>query len=149
MSTLHELYGETITDHNKSPRNFRKMDDATNHVDGYNPLCGDHYMVYVKIENDIIIDVSFEGSGCAISKASASIMSLVLKGKTKFEAEKIFEQFHKLVKGELNSDNIEELDKLGAFVGVSEFPARIKCATLAWHTLHSALTEKKQHIILE
>ena len=140
MSALRDLYQEVILDHNKSPRNFRKMEDATKKVEGYNPLCGDHYTVYVKMENDVIADVAFEGAGCAISKASASVMTSVLKGKTKAEAEELFQDFHKLVKGDLGAtDQLEQLGKLAAFSGVSEFPARVKCASLAWHTLHSAL----------
>jgi nitrogen fixation protein NifU and related proteins len=140
MSVLRELYQETILDHNKSPRNFRKMDNATKKVEGYNPLCGDHYTVYLKMEHNCIADVSFEGAGCAISKASASVMTSVVKGKTKEDAEKLFAEFHKLVKGELDVTNeMENLGKLAAFAGVSEFPARVKCASLAWHTLHTAL----------
>lgn len=142
MSALKELYQEVILDHNKSPRNFRKMPDASRHVEGYNPLCGDHYTVYVSMDGDLIKDVSFEGSGCAISKASASIMSTVLKGKTKAEAQKLFDMFHGLVKGEIDPmANTEALGKLVAFAGVSEFPARVKCASLAWHTAKAALDE--------
>jgi nitrogen fixation NifU-like protein len=143
MSELRELYQETILDHNKSPRNFRRMDDATRKVEGYNPLCGDHYTVYVKLNNDTIADVAFEGAGCAISKASASVMTSILKGKTKADAEQLFREFHKLVKGERHStDDLDRLGKLAAFAGVSEFPARVKCASLAWHTLHAALELK-------
>ena len=140
MSVLRELYQEVILDHNKSPRNFRPMADADRKVEGYNPLCGDHYTIYLKIDGDLIADVSFEGKGCAISKASASVMSSVVKGKSKAEAELLFEKFHRLVTGELDAtDHVENLGKLAAFSGVSEFPARVKCATLAWHTLHAAL----------
>lgn len=140
MSALRELYQETILDHNKSPRNFRKMTDATRKVEGYNPLCGDHYTVYVKLNNEVIADVAFEGAGCAISKASASVMTSMLKGKTKADAERLFQEFHKLVKGEIEPiDHLDHLGKLAAFAGVSEFPARVKCASLAWHTLHTAL----------
>ena len=116
------------------------MDDANRMIEGYNPLCGDHYVVYLKIENDIITDISFEGTGCAISKASASVMSTLVRGKTKAEVEALFSIYHKLVKGEI--DPVEYHDKLGklaVFSGVSEFPARVKCATLSWHTLHAAL----------
>ena len=144
MSLLRELYQETILDHNKSPRNFRKMENATHKVEGYNPLCGDHYTVYVKLDGDIITDVAFDGAGCAISKASASVMTSMLKGKTKMDAEHLFRDFHKLVKGELDpADELERLGKLVAFAGVSEFPARVKCASLAWHTLHAALESKE------
>jgi nitrogen fixation NifU-like protein len=140
MSELRELYQETILDHNKSPRNFRKMEDATHAVEGYNPLCGDHYTVYVKLDHGTITDVAFEGAGCAISKASASVMTSVLKGKSREEAERLFQDFHRLVKGEFDPDEEgERLGKLAAFAGVSEFPARVKCASLAWHTLHAAL----------
>ncbi len=150
MSMLRELYQEVILDHNKNPRNFRKMEDATRHVEGYNPLCGDHYTLFVKMDGDVIKDVSFEGAGCAISKASASVMSSMLKGKTKADAENLFQDFHKLVKGELNAEeNAERLGKLAAFAGVSEFPARVKCASLAWHTLHSALNEEVRTVSTE
>lgn len=144
MSLLRELYQEVILDHNKNPRNFRKMENATKSVEGYNPLCGDHYTLFVKMEGDLIQDVSFEGAGCAISKASASVMSSMLKGKTKADAENLFQDFHKMVRGELNGEaNLEKLGKLAAFAGVSEFPARVKCASLAWHTMHAALEEKE------
>jgi nitrogen fixation NifU-like protein len=139
MSSLRELYQEVILDHNKSPRNFRAMEDATRSVEGYNPLCGDHYTVYVKVEDGRIKDVSFTGAGCAISKASASIMSSMMKGKTVEEAEALYRSFHRLVKGE--GSEADAVGKLVAFAGVNEFPARVKCASLAWHTLHSALQE--------
>jgi nitrogen fixation NifU-like protein len=137
---LRELYQETILDHNKSPRNFRKMEDATLKMEGYNPLCGDHYTVYVKLDNDIITDLAFDGGGCAISKASASVMTSMVKGKTKTQADELFGEFHKLVRGEIEpAGAMDRLGKLVAFSGVSEFPARVKCASLAWHTLHAAL----------
>ena len=140
MSALRELYQEVILDHYKSPRNFRAMDDATKHVEGYNPLCGDHYTIYLKVRGNVIEDVSFTGSGCAISKASASVMSAMVKGKTREEAEALFGDFHELVTtGERTDESLERLGKLAAFAGVSEFPARVKCASLAWHTLHAAL----------
>ena len=142
-SALRELYQEIILDHNKSPRNFRRIEDATLKVEGYNPLCGDHYTVYVKLDNDIITDLSFEGGGCAISKASASVMTSMLKGKTKAQADELWGDFHRLVKGEIDpGGNMDRLGKLAAFAGVSEFPARVKCASLAWHTLHTALEAK-------
>src|SRR5512135_1341128 len=145
MSALRELYQQVILDHNKSPRNFRPMQDATRAVEGYNPLCGDHYTIYVKLDNGTISDVSFQGAGCAISKASASVMSSVLKGKTTKEAEAIFADFHKLVTGGLNEDDaLDRLGKLAAFSGVSEFPARVKCASLPWHTLHAALASASE-----
>jgi nitrogen fixation NifU-like protein len=150
MSELRELYQQVILDHNKSPRNYHKMDDATRHVEGFNPLCGDHYTVYVKLEGDRISDVSFEGAGCAISKASASVMSSLVKGHTIAEAEELFEDFHRLVKGEIeDEEEIERLGKLAAFAGVSEFPARVKCASLAWHTLHAAVKSDTKAISTE
>lgn len=150
MSELRALYQETILDHNKNPRNYRAMEDADRMLDGYNPLCGDHYTVYLKFDGDVISDVSFTGSGCAISKASASVMSAVLKGKTKQEAEELFAQFHDLVTGKTGgSDNIEVLGKLAAFGGVSEFPARVKCASLAWHTMKAALESKTNAVSTE
>ncbi len=150
MSALRELYQEVILDHNKHPRNFHKMPDANRTIEGYNPLCGDHYTIFLKLNDNIIEDVSFEGAGCAISKASASVMSSIVRGMTKEEAEVLFEKFHKLVTGELDAeDEIETLGKLAAFSGVSEFPARVKCASLAWHTLHAALQSKEQTVSTE
>ncbi len=140
MSELKALYQELILDHNKTPRNFRKMEDASKTVEGYNPLCGDHYTIYLKMNGDIVQDISFTGSGCAISKASASVMSSLVKGKTRVEAERLFSMFHQLVTGEMRGEeHLEELGKLAAFSGVSEYPARVKCASLAWHTMKSAL----------
>jgi nitrogen fixation NifU-like protein len=149
MSDLRELYQQVILDHNKNPRNFREMPDATNRVDGYNPLCGDHYTIYLKLEDSTIREVSFTGSGCAISKASASVMSATLKGKSKEEAERLFETFHGLVTGDASSLSAAELGRLAAFSGVSEFPARVKCATLAWHTLRSALEGRDEKVTTE
>ena len=139
MSDLRELYQQVILDHNKNPRNFHEMPDATAHVDGYNPLCGDHYTVFLKTDGETIRDVSFTGNGCAISKASASVMSSTVKGKSKDEANRLFDTFHKLVTGDPSGLSAADLGRLAAFSGVSEFPARVKCATLAWHTLRSAL----------
>lgn len=135
---LRELYQQVILDHNRNPRNFREMADATARVEGYNPLCGDHYTVFLKVDGDRIEEVSFTGSGCAISKASASVMSSTIKGKSKEEAESLFETFHRLVTGTGELETAD-LGRLAAFSGVSEFPARVKCATLAWHTLRNAL----------
>jgi nitrogen fixation protein NifU and related proteins len=149
MSDLRELYQQVILDHNKNPRNFREMPDATNRVDGYNPLCGDHYTIFLKLEDGTIREVSFTGSGCAISKASASVMSSTLKGKSKEEAERLFETFHGLVTGDASSLSAAELGRLAAFSGVSEFPARVKCATLAWHTLRSALEGRDEKVTTE
>jgi len=150
MSDLKALYQETILDHNRNPRNFRVIEHADRKVEGYNPLCGDHYTIFLKLDGDRISDISFQGSGCAISKASASIMSSILKGKTTSEAEQLFEIFHRLVKGELDPrDRLEELGKLIAFAGVSEFPARVKCASLAWHSLHGALASGVETVSTE
>ena len=149
MSDLRELYQQVILDHNKNPRNFREMPDATAHVDGYNPLCGDHYTVFLKTEGETISDVSFTGNGCAISKASASVMSSTVKGKSKEEANRLFDTFHKLVTGDASGLSAADLGRLAAFSGVSEFPARVKCATLAWHTLRSALEGAGEKVTTE
>ena len=149
MSDLRELYQQVILDHNKNPRNFHEMDDATSKVDGYNPLCGDHYTIFVKVDGDTVAEVSFTGSGCAISKASASVMSATLKGKSKREVESLFETFHRLVTGDASGLSAADLGRLAAFSGVSEFPARVKCATLAWHTLRSALEGKEEKVTTE
>jgi nitrogen fixation NifU-like protein len=150
MSELRALYQEIILDHNKNPRNFKRLEDANRTVEGYNPLCGDHYTLFLKVEGDIIRDIAFQGSGCAISKASASVMTSIVKGKTKEEAEKLFETFHKLVTGELAGNvSLDELGKLAAFAGVSEFPARVKCASLPWHTMRSALEAKSKTVSTE
>ena len=140
MSELSDLYQEVILDHNKNPRNFREIADADQYADGKNPLCGDALRVYVAMEDDTVADVSFKGSGCAISKASASMMTQAVKGKTKGEAEIIFNEFHKMVTGDLDIETDENhLGKLKIFAGVLEFPARVKCASLSWHTLQAAL----------
>ena len=149
MADLRDLYQEVILEHSKQPRNYRELADADRKVEGYNPLCGDHFTVYLKMDGEKIQDVSFQGSGCAISKASASMMTQSVKGKTLAEAEKIFEQFHKLVIGAERNGNQEELGKMAVFSGVSEFPVRVKCATLAWHTLHAALEGKQEAISTE
>jgi nitrogen fixation protein NifU and related proteins len=147
---LRELYQQVILDHNKSPRNFRRMDNATQHAEGYNPLCGDHIDIYLLIEDGVVKDVSFKGEGCAISKASASLMTSILKGKTKEEAEKLFEKFHDLVTGKLGDNpNTDELGKLAVFAGVQEFPVRVKCASLAWHTMMNALHNNSEKATTE
>ncbi|MBS1792333.1 MAG: SUF system NifU family Fe-S cluster assembly protein [Acidobacteria bacterium] len=141
MSELNDLYQEVILEHNKNPRNFREIENATRHADGNNPLCGDALRVYVELEGDQVRDVAFKGSGCAISKASASMMTQAVKGKSKAEAEILFDEFHKMVTGQLDAETDENhLGKLKIFAGVLEFPARVKCASLSWHTLHAALT---------
>ena len=145
MSELSELYQQVILDHNKKPRNFRKLDTANHSAEGYNPLCGDHLTVYLDLENDLVKDVGFEGSGCAISKASASMMTQAIKGKSKEVAETLFKEFHSMVTGELNEESEENsLGNLKIFAGVREFPVRVKCATLAWHTMHAALNKQDQ-----
>ena len=134
---LNELYGEMIMDHNHSPRNFRLMADANHRAEGHNPLCGDRVTVYLKTEGDVIKDVSFQGSGCAISKSSASVMTTVLKGKTMTEARTLFDEFRKLITE--GTGDAAHLGKLATFSGVHKFPARVKCAILAWHAVSSAL----------
>ena len=138
MSDLRDLYQEVILDHGRQPRNFRVIEDASGEADGYNPLCGDKVHVYVKVEGDVVTDVSFTGDGCAISKASASLMTQALKGRTTTEAEQLFASFHALVTGQGDSTEAAA-GKLDVFAGVAEFPARVKCASLSWHTLRAAL----------
>jgi nitrogen fixation NifU-like protein len=149
MSDLRELYQEVILEHSKQPRNYRQLASANHKAEGYNPLCGDHFTVYINLEGDAIKDISFEGSGCAISKASASMMTQALKGKSRADAQAIFEKFHKLVTGHASSNGTESLGKLAAFSGVSEFPVRVKCATLAWHTLQAALENQQEPVSTE
>ena len=149
MSDLRELYQQVILDHNRNPRNFRELPAATRRVEGYNPLCGDHYTVFVALDGDQIRDVTFTGNGCAISKASASVMTSSVKGKRTEEAQRMFDIFHKLVTGEDAGLSEAELGRLAAFSGVSEFPARVKCATLAWHTLKSALDGQEEVVSTE
>ncbi len=142
MSELSDLYQEVILDHNKRPRNFRKLDDADRHAEGYNPLCGDKVEIFLKLNGDVIEDVSFRGAGCAISTASASIMTDAVKGKTVQEASSLFKGFQDLVTGKPTETlDSPELAKLAVFHGVSEYPVRVKCATLAWHTLQAALQQ--------
>lgn len=138
MSDLRDLYQQVIMDHNKRPRNFREITDANHMAHGNNPLCGDALVVYVKLNGDVIEDVSFKGSGCAISVASASLMTETLKGKTLAEAEAIYDNVHKSLTGEGTADPAK-LGKLEVLGGVKEFPARVKCATLSWHTMHAAM----------
>ena len=136
---LKDLYRDVIVDHNRSPRNFRKLQDATRTLEGFNPLCGDKLTLYLKFEGERILDLAFEGSGCAISVASASLMTEQLKGKTKTEAAQLFSRMHQLLTGEGNREDMESLGKLAALSGVRDYPSRVKCATLCWHTLKSAL----------
>src|SRR6476661_8047834 len=140
MSELNELYQDTILEHNKNPRNFREIADADREALGNNPLCGDALKVYVKMDGETVADVAFKGSGCAISKASASMMTQAVKGRSREEAEQLFSEFHEMVTGGLDPENEEtHLGRLKIFAGVLEFPARVKCASLSWHTLHAAL----------
>ncbi len=148
MSELRELYQELILEHSKKPLNYRVLDTANHKAEGFNPLCGDHFTVYVDVKDGAIQDVGFQGSGCAISKASASMMTQMLKGKTEAEAEDIFTRFHDLVTGHAGGDG-EDLGKLAVFAGVSEFPLRVKCATLAWHALRAALRGEEQAVSTE
>lgn len=149
ISEIGELYQEVIIDHSRRPRNFRVLEGADRKAEGYNPLCGDRLILYLKMDGERISDISFQGSGCAISTASASIMTSELKGKTVAEAEEIFEKFHQMVTGASNPDWEEELGKLSAFSGVSQFPVRVKCASLCWHTLKAALEKKKETVSTE
>jgi nitrogen fixation protein NifU and related proteins len=141
MSELRDLYQEVILDHSKRPRNFHALPSANRKAEGYNPLCGDRETVYLQVEGDVLKDVAFEGSGCAISTASASMMTESLKGKTKAEADALFQRFHGLITGasEGRAAGAPALGKLEVFSGVREFPVRVKCATLPWHTLKAAL----------
>jgi nitrogen fixation NifU-like protein len=139
---LRELYQEVILDHSKRPRNFREIKAATGRADGFNPLCGDKATIFLELEGDVVKDVSFLGAGCSISTASASMMTEALRGKTRADAEALFERFHRLVTSDpsrAQPDNAPELGKLAAFSGVSEFPVRVKCASLPWHTFKAAL----------
>jgi nitrogen fixation protein NifU and related proteins len=148
MGDLRDLYQEVILEHSKAPRNYRALASGQR-AEGFNPLCGDHFTVFMKLENDTVQDVAFQGSGCAISKASASMMTQAVKGKSKAEAEKLFATFHKLVtEGDANGDKAD-LGKLAVFSGVSEFPVRVKCATLAWHTMKAALEGKQEAVSTE
>ena len=137
MSELDELYQSVILDHNRAPRNFRKLEDATNHAEGRNPLCGDQFDVWLKVEGQVIADAGFLGQGCAISKASASMMTQAVRGKTIAEARALFEKFHDVVTGSGGPASLPS--KLDVFRGVSAFPIRVKCATLSWHAMKQAL----------
>lgn len=147
MSELRDLYEEVILDHNRNPRNYPKTPDGANcHARGYNPLCGDEFTIHLKVEDDVIVDVGFEGAGCAISTASASMMTEVLKGKSLDEAEQLFRDMHNLLTEEGEPGEVGKLRVLG---GVREYPMRVKCATLAWHTMHAALEGKEETITTE
>jgi nitrogen fixation NifU-like protein len=149
MSDVRELYQQLIVDHSKSPRNCRAISGADLSAEGYNPLCGDHVTLFVKLDNNRVNDISFQGNGCAISTASASLLTEVLRGKTREEAEALFAKFHDLVTGHGNGQSASELGKLRVFAGVSEFPVRVKCATLVWHTLKAAFEKMKEPVRTE
>ncbi len=148
MSDLRDLYQEVILDHYRKPRNFGPLADADRKAEGFNPLCGDRLTLYVKLKDDVITDASFEGSGCAISTASASLLTESIKGKTERETERLFERFRDAVTGGVAKPDVD-LGKLEVLVGVREFPVRVKCATLAWHTLRAALAGQTEPISTE
>jgi nitrogen fixation NifU-like protein len=141
MASLSNLYQDLILDHNRSPQNYRQMDDANRRVEGNNPLCGDRLTVWLRLDGEIIRDAAFQGSGCAISKASASLMTSAIKGKTRGEATALFDRFRRLVTGSLPPGEAEALGKLVAFSGLSQFPIRVKCASLSWHAMRAALDQ--------
>ena len=150
MANKRTLYEQVILDHNREPRNYGEMPDADLQAEGYNPLCGDQFTVYIKMDDDTIEDLRFEGAGCAISKSSASVMTTLLKGKTREEATVLVDRFKAMITSEPNAElDVEELGKLMIFSGVREYPVRIKCATLAWHTLISALHGETEAISTE
>jgi len=150
MTELNDLYQQVILDHNKRPRNYKKLENATNQSEGFNPLCGDRIHIYVQVDGDIVQDISFEGSGCAISKASASMLTETVKGKSKAEIHELFEKVHRMLTAPPQADvNISGLGKLAVFSGVREFPVRVKCATLAWHTLNASLQGKAETVSTE
>lgn len=148
-SDLRDLYQQVIVDHSKRPRNYHPLEGANRKVEGYNPLCGDHITMYLKLEGDVVRDISFEGAGCAISTASASLLTESLKGKTLADAEALFESFHALVTGLEPAHEPPKLGKLEAFSGVCDYPTRVKCATLAWHTLRAALKNEAKSVSTE
>ena len=149
MSDLRDLYQEVILDHNRSPRNFGSLEDADGRAAGHNPLCGDRLAIAVKIVDGVVTDLRFDGSGCAISKASASLMTEAIKGKTVDEFHRLFERFHALVTDQDASADDATLGKLAVFAGVRDYPARVKCAILAWHTLRSAFNESHEVVSTE
>lgn len=149
MSDLRDLYQEVILDHNKHPHNFGELNGADRHADGFNPLCGDKLVVYVNIDGETITDVSFVGSGCAISKASASLMTDAVKGKTVTEARGLFEEFLSLVTDDNSQIDLDAIGKLAVFEGVRDYPTRVKCASLAWHTLRAAVEDRHEAVTTE
>lgn len=150
MTDLRDLYQQIILDHNRSPRNFRQLDDANRSAEGNNPLCGDIITVSLRLEDDVITDIGFQGSGCAISQASASLMTQAVKGRSREDAEQLFRAFHAMVTGQVGDEAEREvLGKLAALGGVKQFPARVKCANLPWHTLHAALEASAEAVTTE
>ena len=149
MSDLQDLYQEVVMDHNRRPRNFRKLEDANRSAKGYNPICGDQLTLYLKVEDDVITDVGFQGSGCAISRSSASMMTESVKGRSVAEAAEIFEAFHQMLTEPGADHDYDLLGDLESMSGVSEFPIRIKCAVLSWHTLHAALEDQEEPVSTE
>jgi nitrogen fixation protein NifU and related proteins len=149
MPSLSTLYQDMILDHNRSPQNYGRMENANRRVEGNNPLCGDRLTVWLRMDGDLIEDAAFEGSGCAISKASASLMTAAVKGKTRSEAEALFERFRRLVTGDLEPSDAKSLGKLVVFSGVSEYPIRVKCASLSWHAMKAALAEPDAEVTTE
>ncbi len=145
---VRELYQQIILDHNKSPRNFRTIEGASRVVEAFNPLCGDHYTIYLVLDGEMVEDIAFQGSGCAISKASASVMTELVRGKSVEDAVELFDHFHDLVTGKEEGDPWEQ-GKLAAFSGVRDYPARVKCASLGWHTMKAALTTEDDTITTE
>ena len=146
---LRDLYQEVIFDHNRNPRNFRVMENADRQVEGFNPLCGDRLTLFLKVQGNKITDASFQGSGCAISTASVSLMTEIVKGKTEAQANTLFTQFHEMTTGKEDDVDLEAIGKLAVLAGVREYPARVKCATLAWHTLDAALKNEASSISTE
>jgi nitrogen fixation protein NifU and related proteins len=149
MAELRDMYQEVILEHAKSPRNYRALETPSRKAEGFNPLCGDRCTIYLAMQGDKIEDIAFQGNGCAISRASASMLTQALKGKTAAEAEELFHSFHGMVTGQSSSGERSPMGKLEAFAGVSEFPARVKCATLAWHTLEAALHGDQEPVTTE
>ncbi|MDF9392187.1 MULTISPECIES: Fe-S cluster assembly sulfur transfer protein SufU [Methylococcus] len=150
LDQIRDLYQEVVFDHNRNPRNFRVMEDANRTIEGFNPLCGDRITLYVKIDDaGIIRDISFQGSGCAISTASASLMTEIVRGMHEHEAHALFQTFHRIATGQDEAVNLEELGKLAVLAGVRAYPARVKCATLAWHSLEAALENKETTVTTE
>ena len=149
MSDLSELYQEVILDHNKHPRNFGEIEGADRHADGYNPLCGDRLAVYLNLDGDRIVDVAFLGSGCAISKASASLMTDAVKGMTITEARALFGRFHAMITDDADTEAPAGVGKLAVFAGVRDYPTRVKCASLAWHTLRAACDDLHKPVSTE